>query len=72
MPINRNGRLEDVYWTYGYSPVYTSAGKIGGTLVVCTETTNTILAKRQQQREMERLADLFEQAPAFFAVLRWA
>ncbi len=69
VPINRNGRLEDVYWTYGYSPVYTSAGEIGGTLVVCTETTNTILAKRQQQREMERLADLFEQAPAFFAVM---
>ena len=69
VPINRNGRLEDVYWTYGYSPIYTSAGEIGGTLVVCTETTNTILAKRLQQREMERLADLFEQAPAFFAVL---
>ncbi len=69
VPINRNGMLEEVYWTYGYSPVYTSAGKIAGTLVVCTETTNSILAKRQQQREMERLADLFEQAPAFFALL---
>ncbi len=69
VPINRNGRLEDVYWTYGYSPVYTSAGEIGGTLVVCTETTETTLARRQLQREMERLADLFEQAPAFFALL---
>jgi signal transduction histidine kinase len=69
VPINRNGRLDDVFWTYGYSPVYTSSGEIGGTLVVCTETTNTILAKRVQQREMERLADLFEQAPAFFTVL---
>ena len=69
VPIIRNGRLEDVYWTYGYSPVYTSTGEIAGTLVVCTETTDTILAKRQQQREMERLADLFEQAPAFFALL---
>ena len=69
VPINRNGRLEDVYWTYGYSPVYTSAGKIGGTLVVCTETTNAILTERLQQREMERLSGLFEQAPAFFAVL---
>ena len=69
VPINRNGRLQEVYWTYGYSPVYTAAGKIAGTLVVCTETTSTILAKRLQQREMERLADLFEQAPAFFASL---
>jgi signal transduction histidine kinase len=69
VPIIRNGRLEDVYWTYGYSPVYTSSGEIAGTLVVCTETTNTILAERLQQREMERIADLFEQAPAFFALL---
>ena len=69
VPIHRNGKLEDVYWTYGYSPVYTSAGKIGGALVVCTETTNAILTERLQQREMERLSGLFEQAPAFFAVL---
>jgi signal transduction histidine kinase len=69
IPINRNGKLEDVYWTYGYSPVYTSDGKIGGTLVVCTETTVDVSARRQLQREMQRLADLFEQAPAFFAVL---
>ena len=69
VPIHRNGRLDDVYWTYGYSPVYKSSGEIGGTLVVCTETTNSILTGRQQQREMQRLADLFEQAPAFFAVL---
>jgi len=69
VPIHRNGRLEDVYWTYGYSPIYTPTGEICGTLVVCTETTQAILAKQQQQREMERLADLFEQAPAFFCVL---
>jgi signal transduction histidine kinase len=69
VPINRNGRLEDVYWTYGYSPVRASTGEICGTLVVCTETTGSVLAKRQMQQEKERLADLFQQAPAFFAVL---
>ncbi len=26
VPINRNGKLEDVYWTYGYSPVRDSTG----------------------------------------------
>ncbi len=72
VPIHRNGRLEDVYWTYSYSPVYTSTGAIAGTLVVCTETTNSILAKHQLQRETQRLADLFEQAPAFFALLTGA
>jgi signal transduction histidine kinase len=70
VPINRDGKLEDVYWTYGYSPVYKPSGEIGGTLVVCTETTSNVLARRQVQFEMERLSDLFEQAPAFFAVMR--
>jgi signal transduction histidine kinase len=69
VPINRNGRLEDVYWTYGYSPVRNSDGEICGTLVVCTETTDSVLGRLQLQQERERLADLFQQASAFFAVL---
>ena len=68
VPIHRSGKLEDVYWTYGYSPVR-SGDAICGTLVVCTETTASISARRQLQQEKERLADLFQQAPAFFAVL---
>ena len=30
VPIIRNGKLEDVYWTYGYSPVRDSDGKNQG------------------------------------------
>src|ERR1041385_935592 len=41
VPIFRNGRIEEVYWTYGYSPVLDDAGRVGGTLVVCTETTRS-------------------------------
>jgi len=69
VPINRNGKLEDVYWTYGYSPVRDSTGNIKATLVVCTETTESVIAKRQLELETQRLADLFQQAPAFFAGL---
>ena len=43
LPIERNGRLEDVWWTYSYSPVRDDDGRIGGTLVVCLETTHRIL-----------------------------
>ncbi len=70
VPIHRNGKLEDVYWTYGYSPLRDPTGLICGTLVVCTETTQIVLAKHQLQSESDRLGDLFRQAPAFFAVLR--
>ena len=70
VPIHRNGKLEDVYWTYGYSPVRDSIGTICGTLVVCTETTGSVLGHIQLRLERERLAEIFQQAPAFFALLR--
>ncbi|MEO6966255.1 MAG: ATP-binding protein [Acidobacteriaceae bacterium] len=69
VPIYRNGKLEDVYWTYSYSPVRDPHGKICGTLVVCTDTTGIVTARLQLQKEREQLADLFQQTQAFFAVL---
>lgn len=47
VPINRNGKLEEVFWTYGYSPVRDKDGAVHGTLVVCTETTEQMLSERR-------------------------
>jgi signal transduction histidine kinase len=47
VPIYRNDRIEEVYWTYGYSPVFDETGGVGGVLVVCTETTAGVLAIRR-------------------------
>ncbi len=71
VPITRHGRLEDVYWTYSYSPIddETAPGGVGGVLVVCSETTQQVLAARQLADERDRLARLFDQAPAFMALL---
>ncbi len=77
VPIYRDGKLENVYWTYSYSPVRDPDGRIRGTLVTCSETTErkrleleraSLIDELWQGRE--RLTDLFRQAPAFFAVLR--
>jgi PAS domain S-box-containing protein len=62
VPIIRNGKLEDVYWTYGYSPVRDSAGTICGTLVVSTETTDRFLAEQRQIASQEQYRALFELA----------
>ena len=77
VPIERNGRLEDVWWTYSYTPVFDDDGRIGGTLVVCQETTRRVLTEVRLQElnralevERSRLADVFRQAPSFLAVLR--
>jgi signal transduction histidine kinase len=53
--IERNARIEEVYWTYGYSPVRDDDGSIGGTLVVCQETTERVIAERRL-RTLYRLA----------------
>lgn len=39
LPIYRNGILEDIYWTFGYSPLRNDNGNINGVLVICNETT---------------------------------
>jgi PAS domain S-box-containing protein len=43
----RNGRLEDAYWTYSYSPVFDGVGSIAAGLGVCTETTDRVLSARR-------------------------
>jgi PAS domain S-box-containing protein len=50
IPIERNDTLEDVWWTYSYSPVYDDDGTIAGTLVVCLETTQRILSEMERER----------------------
>jgi PAS domain S-box-containing protein len=62
VPIIRDGKLDDVYWTYGYSPVRDSTGEICGTLVVCTETTRRFLAEQRQLTSQEQYKALFELA----------
>jgi PAS domain S-box-containing protein len=72
VPITRNGKLEEVYWTYNYSPIDDEMAPhgVGGVLVICSETTSHVLAARLSAEEGKRFTELFEQAPTFMAVLR--
>ena len=47
VPFDRNGYLEEIYFTYSYSPVRDESGSVGGTLVVCAETTERVLIERR-------------------------
>jgi PAS domain S-box-containing protein len=57
VPINRNGKLEEVYWTYSYSPVRDKDGTVQGTLVVCSETTEQVLSERRLRSLLSITAD---------------
>lgn len=77
VPMQRNGRLEEVYWTYAYSPIFDDDGvSIGGTIVVCSETTSRVLTERRT-RTLRTFADriatvtaVAELGPMAFEVLR--
>ena len=76
--------MEDVYWTYSYSPAFDDTGGVGGVLVVCQETTQHVLSTIERERliESERVARadaeaareamgrVFAQAPVAVAVLQ--
>jgi PAS domain S-box-containing protein len=55
VPFYRDGKLEDIYWTYSYSPVRDPEGVIRATLVTCSETTGRVLAEQALRESEERL-----------------
>ncbi|WP_342648432.1 PAS domain-containing sensor histidine kinase [Mucilaginibacter sp. CSA2-8R] len=57
IPIYRNGRLDNVYWTFSYTPIRGQYGKPEGILVVCTETTKTTQALQENEQQLKRVMD---------------
>jgi signal transduction histidine kinase len=80
--VKRSGSddLEDAYFTFSYSPVLVESGQVGGVLINCFETSQQVRARALQEErdrlfdalrvERTRLEYVFQQAPAFLAVLR--
>ena len=58
LPIYRNGQLEDVYWTFSYSPVSDETGNPAGVFITCTETTEKVrnMVKMQESRDQLQFA----------------
>ncbi|MFL5807204.1 MAG: ATP-binding protein [Roseiflexaceae bacterium] len=45
--MHRNGYLEEVYFTFSYSPVRDETGGVGGMFCACIETTERVLGERR-------------------------
>ena len=56
VPVTRDGRLQDVYWTYSYSPIYELIAEIAGVLIVCHDVNGQVLVMRNL-REQEVQAE---------------
>jgi PAS domain S-box-containing protein len=57
VPVTRHGRREDVWWTYGYSPIHDdqAANGVGGVLVVCNDVTDRHRIVEALQASEQRL-----------------
>ncbi|HEX2826841.1 MAG TPA: ATP-binding protein [Burkholderiales bacterium] len=74
--MERHGYTENTWFTWSYSPIPDDRGGIGGLFCAVTEETGRVEAERERDRllqqvgeERARLAEAFEQSPAFLAVL---
>ncbi|MDY0973867.1 PAS domain S-box protein [Massilia sp. CFBP9012] len=59
VPLTRNGRREDVWWTYGYSPIEDEAG-IRGVLVICNDVTEDHLLRQRLQQTNHALIETMD------------
>ncbi len=69
VPIYRNGRMEDAYWTFSYSPVTDENGNIGGVLVITTETTKYVNSIEAIKGSEERFQNLVRDATVGIIVM---
>jgi PAS domain S-box-containing protein len=60
VPVIRNGRLQDIYWTYSYSPIYAPEGTVDGILIVCHDVTDEVVAARNLRESEARAARVLE------------
>ena len=60
VPIYRDGGIQDVYWTFSYSPVLGDDDTVEGVLVICTETTQKVVYLQElsdSKKELEFAID---------------
>ena len=55
IPVYRNGKFENVSWTYSYSSVLDEEGCQAGILVTCTETTEKVMDLQQLEEKADQL-----------------
>ncbi|MEO5599457.1 MAG: PAS domain S-box protein [Cyclobacteriaceae bacterium] len=63
IPIYRNGKIEDVYWTFGYSPIFGESRNVEGILVVCIETTEKVETRKAIEESEQRFRTMADNIP---------
>jgi PAS domain S-box-containing protein len=70
VPFYRNGRIEDIYWTFSYSAVPDETGKTAGVLVICNETTEKIVNTQKLTDSNNRFRNIVYEVPIGITIFR--
>ena len=70
LEVLRKGFLEQAWFTFSYAPMRDPSGTVAGMYCAVTETTEQVMAETHRAQEVDRLRQLFYQAPGIIAVLR--
>ena len=70
LQVRRKGFMEEAWFTFSYAPMRDESGAVAGMYCAVTETTEQVLAEAHRAQEVDRLRQLFYQAPGIIAVMR--
>jgi signal transduction histidine kinase/CheY-like chemotaxis protein len=68
VPVTRYGKREDVYWTYGYSPMQDEE-RVHGVLVVCTDVTQEVLTRETLKQSYVTVVDSMDEGLAVIQII---
>ena len=69
VPIEHHGVLQDVYWTYSYSPIFGDTGQTEGVLVTCQDVTQAFVSGQKLARSTQALTEVLDSITDGFLVL---
>ena len=78
VPLLRHGFLEECYFTFSFSPLRDTGGRVSGAMAIASETTQQVISRRRLRllsrldAELAGLSRVEDVAPRALAVLRRA
>ena len=69
VPLTRNGVRDNIWWTYGYSPIEDEAG-IRGVLVICKEVTEEHLLRERLEQTNHALIETMDEGFCLIDMVR--
>ena len=69
MTMHRDGKHEETFWTYSFSPIQGESGAFAGVLLFATERTQQINAERSALQARQRHQKSLDNMPGFVAIV---